>query len=97
MRRAIDEYRVHGVVTNLPFHRWLLRHPRFVAGDLDTNFIAEEFTGLPPAEQIDGYEAALAAAFFAKRAEARGGRQRPAPEPTISGWRAVARRKMLRG
>src|SRR5262249_42549088 len=33
MRRALDEYSIHGVTTNLAFHRWVLQHPRFLAGD----------------------------------------------------------------
>ena len=36
MRRALDEYRVGGIKTNLPFHRRLLRHPTFLAGEYDT-------------------------------------------------------------
>ncbi len=42
MRRALDEYMVRGIQTNLPFHRRILRHPRFCAGDYNTGFIAEE-------------------------------------------------------
>ena len=39
MRRALDEYHVRGIETNLAFHRQVLRHPAFVAGDYDTGFI----------------------------------------------------------
>jgi len=43
LRRALDEYVIDGVRTVIPFDRWLLRHPRFVAGDFSTDFIAEEW------------------------------------------------------
>src|SRR5690348_13036997 len=43
MRRALLEYQVMGVRTTLPFARWLMDHPRFIAGDLSTDFIAEEW------------------------------------------------------
>jgi acetyl/propionyl-CoA carboxylase alpha subunit len=43
MRRAVDEYTIAGVRTTLPFVAWLLGHPRFVAGDFSTDFIAEEW------------------------------------------------------
>jgi acetyl-CoA carboxylase biotin carboxylase subunit len=43
MRRALAEYQVVGVRTTLPFARWLMEHPRFIAGDLSTDFIAEEW------------------------------------------------------
>jgi acetyl-CoA carboxylase biotin carboxylase subunit len=39
MRRAISEYAVSGIRTNLPFHERLFEHPEFVAGDYDTGFI----------------------------------------------------------
>ena len=43
MRRALDEFVVEGVKTNLPFHRKLVDHPDFRAGKLDTHFL-ERFT-----------------------------------------------------
>ena len=43
MRRALNEYQVMGVRTTLPFARWLMDHPRFLAGDMSTDFIAEEW------------------------------------------------------
>src|SRR5262249_24541199 len=39
MRRAISEYVVAGIKTNLPFHERLFEHPEFVAGKYDTGFI----------------------------------------------------------
>ena len=39
LRRAVDEFVVEGVKTNLPFHRKLLDHPDFQAGKLDTHFL----------------------------------------------------------
>ncbi|MBV9688838.1 MAG: acetyl-CoA carboxylase biotin carboxylase subunit, partial [Ktedonobacteraceae bacterium] len=43
LRRALAEYQVIGVRTTLPFARWLTEHPRFIAGDISTDFIAEEW------------------------------------------------------
>jgi acetyl-CoA carboxylase biotin carboxylase subunit len=43
MRRALDEYRIVGVRTTLPFARWLMDHPRYIDGDFSTDFIAEEW------------------------------------------------------
>ena len=42
MRRALDEYAVRGIETNLLFHRRILHHPAFVAGEYDTGFIGRE-------------------------------------------------------
>ena len=40
-RRALAEFRIRGVATNIPFLRAVLDDPAFVAGDLSTSFIDE--------------------------------------------------------
>lgn len=41
MRRALDEYRIGGIRTTIPFFLSLLTHPAFVEADLHTHFIDE--------------------------------------------------------
>ena len=41
MRRALDEYRVIGIRTNIPFHQSLLVNPDFLAGNFDTQFVQD--------------------------------------------------------
>ena len=65
MLRALQEYTVEGIITNIPFHRWALQHPRFVAGDLDTGFIPQEYHGLPFEEDNLHQEVLLSAAALA--------------------------------
>jgi len=48
MRRALDEYQVRGIETNLAFHRRCVRHAAFASGDYDTGFIARNATELTP-------------------------------------------------
>ncbi len=43
MRQALDEYYIRGVSHNIGFLAALIAHPRFCAGHLTTNFIAEEY------------------------------------------------------
>jgi acetyl-CoA carboxylase, biotin carboxylase subunit len=43
LRRALDEYAVGGIKTTLPFFREVVRDPEFIAGRLDTGFIARYF------------------------------------------------------
>ena len=43
MRRALREYQVRGIKTNISFNQWILRHPRFMSGDFNTGFIEEEY------------------------------------------------------
>lgn len=42
MRRALYEYVVTGIKTNLPFHKAVMNNPRFVKGELGTHFIDSE-------------------------------------------------------
>ncbi|OYT48485.1 pyruvate carboxylase subunit A [Thermoplasmatales archaeon ex4484_36] len=39
MKRALWEYQISGVRTNIPFHEVVMNHPTFVQGNYDTNFI----------------------------------------------------------
>ncbi len=43
MRRALDQFVVRGVETNIAFQAALLRHERYVGGDFHTGFMAEEY------------------------------------------------------
>jgi acetyl-CoA carboxylase biotin carboxylase subunit len=43
-RWALDQFKVEGVKTTIPFHRRVLAHPLFVAGTVSTHFIDEELT-----------------------------------------------------
>jgi len=43
MRAALDAFEIEGIGHNLPFLSAVMDHPRFIAGDLTTAFIAEEF------------------------------------------------------
>ena len=43
MRQALDRFEVEGIGHNLPFLSAVMDHPRFVAGEMTTAFIAEEY------------------------------------------------------
>ena len=45
MQRALYEYVISGVKTNIPFHLAVMENPRYLQGELDTGFIDRE-TGL---------------------------------------------------
>src|SRR5438874_4198575 len=65
MRRALDEFYVRGVSHNVPFLAALMAHPRFRAGKLTTNFIAEEFKGGFTAAHLPPKDPAMLAAVAA--------------------------------
>jgi len=93
MRRALDEYQVRGIETNLPFHRRCLRHAAFVAGDFDTGFIGRNAKELAPRADEASLMAAVIAAAIDAATKKRPTDSRPttngttAPTGEISGWR----------
>jgi len=44
MKRALEEMRIVGVSTTIPFARFVMKNKTFQKGDLSTKFITEEFT-----------------------------------------------------
>jgi acetyl-CoA carboxylase, biotin carboxylase subunit len=44
MRRALEEYKVVGVRTNIPFHQNMMDSHRFMAGQFDTQFVEQRFS-----------------------------------------------------
>lgn len=43
-RRVLEEFTVEGISTTLGFHRWLLRQPDFVFGNVDVKWIERNFS-----------------------------------------------------
>ncbi|RZJ21984.1 MAG: acetyl/propionyl/methylcrotonyl-CoA carboxylase subunit alpha [Haliea sp.] len=43
MREALNAFVIRGISSNIPFQAALLAHPKFVAGDFNTGFIAEHY------------------------------------------------------
>ncbi len=68
MRQALDTFEVEGIGHNLPFLSAVMDHPKFVAGDMTTAFIAEEwpegFQGVTLEAGVLRRVAAAAAAMY---------------------------------
>ena len=39
MKRALDEFVIEGISTTIPFHRQLMDHPDYLAGNYTTAFM----------------------------------------------------------
>jgi len=70
MHRALGEYVIRGIETNIEFHRVLLDHPAFVEGTYDTQFVSDHLHELisrleDRTTATDHEIALLAAAIFA--------------------------------
>ena len=57
MRRSLNEFRIMGVKTNIPFHQQLVGSLRFQAGQFDTRFVEDRFT----LEDVSNADADIAA------------------------------------
>jgi acetyl-CoA carboxylase biotin carboxylase subunit len=64
MRRALEEYRIVGVRTNIPFHQTMMDSHRFMGGQYDTRFVEERFS-MPQADAEQETDHPEIAAVFA--------------------------------
>ncbi len=56
-RRCLNEYVVEGLETTLGFHRWVLKQPPFIEGQVDVKWIEREYRGeLVPASSVGPLE-----------------------------------------
>jgi acetyl-CoA carboxylase, biotin carboxylase subunit len=101
MRRALDEYFVAGIKTNLPLFRRILDHPDFINARIDTGFLdrllssdSVKHSGDEALSGIAAVSAALFAAVAASRAKGFNGSPDTAPSST---WKRTARLEGVRG
>ncbi len=102
MRRALSEYVVTGIRTNLAFHEKLFQHPEFVAGRYDTGFIErhrESLLGYPTVAEASREQVAVAVALAAAKMERATGAHAAdlgATGSRLSPWVANHRARALR-
>jgi len=93
MRRALEEYRIGGTVTNLDLHRALLDSHRFLGGQFDIRFLEEQFM----LSEVDGNKH-LAAALTAAMLDYRRRREsKVVNEPDVSRWKMLGRWNLMGG
>jgi acetyl-CoA carboxylase, biotin carboxylase subunit len=107
MRRALDEYFVGGIKSNLTLFRRILENPDFVAAQIDTGFLDRLLSSPPTAAASagDGVEeiAAVSAALFAATAAPKMNGQNGTGQanrngrPALSAWKRVSREEGVRG
>jgi len=92
MRRALLEFKVVGVSTNIPFHLQVMDNPHFIAGRLDTAFIEKHFRldQHDPLKDEKIVLVAAAALTYHRRREPPKAAPTPAPREA-SAWRSQGR------
>jgi acetyl/propionyl-CoA carboxylase alpha subunit len=93
MRRALEEFKIIGIRTNIPFHQLMMDSTRFMAGQYDTRFVEERFS-MEAAEEIkeDLSEiAAILATLVAHQQTQRAANIIQRNERDTSNWKWVGR------
>ncbi len=92
MRRALAEYKVMGLKTNLPFHQKLIDSTRFLAGRYDTQFV-EEYMSMHEEDQAnDRAEVAAILATLIEHQQRQQAMQIVArPKRDVSNWKWIGR------
>ena len=91
MRRALEEYRIVGVRTNIPFHQTLMDSHRFMGGQYDTRFVEERFSFLGEENSGDDEIAAALATLVAHHEAQRSAQFVMRNERDTSNWKWVGR------
>jgi acetyl-CoA carboxylase biotin carboxylase subunit len=102
MRRALSEYVVTGIRTNLVFHEKLLQNPEFAAGRYHTGFIEEHadallgYTTVPADDRVTLATAIALAAARREASSARASSATTGESSAISPWLLRHRSRSLR-
>ena len=105
MERALDEYFIGGIKTNLPLFRKILRDPGFRKAEIHTAYLDQMLAQAPPAQdekeemkrqRVAAIAAALLAASAKNGASTNGRAPANGQNASASAWKTVARREGMR-
>jgi acetyl/propionyl-CoA carboxylase alpha subunit len=96
MRRALQEFKIVGVSTNIPFHLQVMDNVHFLAGALDTAFVEKHFR-LDQQDELEHEEIALVAASLLAHSKSKEALSSSSLAGVSGGpWRLQSRRSGLR-
>jgi acetyl-CoA carboxylase biotin carboxylase subunit len=98
MKRALDEYVISGVQTVIPFHKQIMNHPEFIAGNISTHFIDEQREQLFKANALpetDLETMAILSCLFDYQSKKKV--HKIFKQPKLSNWKYDSRRRRLFG
>ena len=93
MRRALEEFKIIGVRTNIPFHQRIMDSHRYMGGQYDTRFVEERFSMEAAEEGKDDLSeiAAILATLVAHQQTQRAAHIIQRGERDTSNWKWVGR------
>jgi len=96
MRRALREYRVIGIKTNIPFHQAIMESHRFHGGQFDTTFVEQRFSiDENIAEELPRV-AAIVATLVAHQRGQQAAQIVRGPTRDASNWKLAGRSRAIR-
>ena len=100
MERALREYVVTGIKTAIPFHLKVMKNKKFISGEIDTNFIDQEFLVLKEKHTLNDEKfaliASIVAAFRRDKEKEKQFAKGESKGSAISNWKIIGRRDGLR-
>ena len=95
MRRALGEYRIIGIKTNIPFHQQMMDTTSFIGGRFDTTYLEKRFTMTP--EDRGRYQevAAVVATLLAHQRRQQALTFSIRQERGMSPWKTAGRREAM--
>lgn len=91
LSRALGEYRIMGLKTNLPFHQKLVDSHHFISGKFDTSFIEHYWNPSVDESQLDPESAAILATLIAHQSRQQSAQIVMPNERDTSNWKWVGR------
>ena len=88
MIRAIDDYKIVGIETTLPFCKFVMQHDAFTSGNFDTHFVGKYFTPeVLDGDNADADIAAMMSAIIVDEASSKVKFNTSENTSTVSDWR----------
>jgi 3-methylcrotonyl-CoA carboxylase alpha subunit len=100
MGRALSEFEITGVTSNLAFLKALISHPQVASGEIDTGFIERELSTLTGARPITSADMAAACVAVLRREQGEriaSEESFPSPWDRVDGWMPSGRRSRRLG
>jgi acetyl-CoA carboxylase biotin carboxylase subunit len=95
MRRALTEYHIMGVTTNIPFHEAMMETHRFMSGAFDTRFVENEWS-MKDVQARYAVEAAIMATLVAHEHGRRTSQMVAPGERDTTNWKWLSRWERLK-
>ncbi len=92
MKRALEEFEIEGITTNIAYLKAILEHPSFVKGDYDTGLLTVAHQELIASTRAPQSDAVLIAAAVRAHRQTEVRQQAPSARDSVGSWRFHGRR-----